>query len=163
MGLIQNKEIWSLPSILLFSLSGLSLSTLGLRWAEWEQAIIYHLGKKKKNFQKQINRFDHMKVGPTNFVLGLPNSTHQVDFPTLCNPMDCSMPGFPVHHQLLELAQTHVYQVIDAILSPIVPFSSCLQSFPASGSFPVSQLLASDGQSIGASASASVLPMNIQN
>ena len=29
--------------------------------------------------------------------------------PTLCNPMDCSMPGFPVHHQLPELAQTHVY------------------------------------------------------
>ena len=62
--------------------------------------------------------------------------------------MDCSMPGFPVHHQLLELAQTHVYQVIDAILSPIVPFSSCLQSFPASGSFPMSQLFSSGGQSI---------------
>ena len=43
-----------------------------------------------------------------------------------------------------------------------VPFSSCLQSFPASGSFPVSQFFASGGQSIGASASASVLPMNIQ-
>ena len=42
------------------------------------------------------------------------------------------------------------------------PFSSCLQSFPASGSFPVSQLFASGGQSMGASASASVLPMNIQ-
>ena len=34
---------------------------------------------------------------------------------TVCNPMDCSMPGFPVHHQLLELAQTHVHQVGDAI------------------------------------------------
>ena len=44
----------------------------------------------------------------------------------------------------------------------IEPFSSCPQSFPASGSFPMSRLLASDGQSIGASASASVLPMNIQ-
>ena len=47
--------------------------------------------------------------------------------------------------------------------SSLVPFSSCLQSFPASGSFPVSQLFTSGGQSIGASASASVLPMNIQD
>ena len=49
------------------------------------------------------------------------------------------------------------------ISSSVVPFSSCLQSFPASGSFPMSQFFASGGQSIGVSASASVLPMNIQN
>ena len=49
------------------------------------------------------------------------------------------------------------------ISSFVVPFSSCLQSFPASGSFPMSQLFALGGQSIGASASASVLPMNIQD
>ena len=49
------------------------------------------------------------------------------------------------------------------ISSSVVPFSSCLQSFPASGSFPMSQFLLSDSQSIGASASASVLPMNIQD
>ena len=48
------------------------------------------------------------------------------------------------------------------ISSSVVPFSSHLQSFPASGSFPVSQFFASDGQNIGASASASVLTMNIQ-
>ena len=48
------------------------------------------------------------------------------------------------------------------ISSSVTPFSSCRQSFPASGSFPVSQLFTSGGQSIGASASASVLPMNIQ-
>ena len=48
------------------------------------------------------------------------------------------------------------------ISSSVIPFSSCLQSFPASGSFPMSQFFASGGQSIGASASASVLPMNIQ-
>ena len=48
------------------------------------------------------------------------------------------------------------------VLSSIGPFSSPLQSFPASGSFPISQFLASDSQSIGVSASASVLPMNIQ-
>ena len=85
--------------------------------------------------------------------------------PTLCNPMDCSMPGFPVLHHLLELAQTYVHWVGNAIqpsLSSVVPFSSHLHSFPASGSFPMSWLFASDDQSIGASASASVLPMNIQ-
>ena len=49
------------------------------------------------------------------------------------------------------------------ISSSVVPFSSHLQSFPASGSFQMSQLLASGGQSIGVSASASVLPVNIQN
>ena len=49
------------------------------------------------------------------------------------------------------------------ISSSVVPFSSCLQSFPASGSFPVSQFFASGGQSIGVSASASVLPVNIQD
>ena len=49
------------------------------------------------------------------------------------------------------------------ISSSVVPFSSCLQSFPASGSFPMSQFFTSNGQSIGVSASASVLPMNIQD
>ena len=49
------------------------------------------------------------------------------------------------------------------ILSSVVPFSSCLQSFPASGSFPMSQLFASGGQSIGVSASTLVLPMNTQD
>ena len=48
------------------------------------------------------------------------------------------------------------------ISSPVISFSSCLQSFPASGSFQMSQLFPSGGQNIGASASASVLPMNIQ-
>ena len=50
-----------------------------------------------------------------------------------------------------------------AILSSVVPFFSCPQSFPASGSFPISQLFAWGGQSIGVSASASVLPMNTQD
>ena len=49
------------------------------------------------------------------------------------------------------------------ISSSVVPFSSCLQSFPASGSFPMTQFFTSGGQSIGVSASASFLPMNIQD
>ena len=86
--------------------------------------------------------------------------------PTLCNPMGCSMPGFPVHHQLLELTQNSCpssWRCHPTISSSVIPFSSCLQSFPASGSFLMSQLFASGGQSIGASASAPVLPMTIQD
>ena len=49
------------------------------------------------------------------------------------------------------------------ISSSVIPFSSCPQSFPASGSFPMSQVFASGGQSIGVSASTSALPMNIQD
>ena len=150
---------------------------------------------------------------------------------TLCNSMDCSMPGFPVHHQLPEFTQTHVHWVDDAIqpshplLSPILPsifpsirvfsnesvlhfnsvqfscsvmseslwphelqharppcpsptpevypnspaisssvvlFSSCPQSLPASGPFAMSQLFTWGGQSIGVSASPSVLPVDNQ-
>ena len=80
---------------------------------------------------------------------------------TLCDPMDCSMPGSSILHYLLEFAQIHVHWVSDAILPslpPLAPFF-CLQSFPAFESFPMSWLIASV---IGASASASVLPMNIQ-
>ena len=84
---------------------------------------------------------------------------------TLCDPMDCSTPGFPVRHQLQELARTQCPSsrwCHPTISSSVVPFSFCLQSFPTSRYFPVSQFFTSGGQSIGASASASVLPMNIQ-
>ena len=82
-----------------------------------------------------------------------------------CNPRDCSTPGFPVYHSPPELTQTHVHRVGDAIQPshPVIPFSSCLQPFPASRSFPMSQFFASGSQSIGVSASTSVLPMNIQD
>ena len=83
---------------------------------------------------------------------------------TLCDPMDCSMPGFPVLHYLLEFAQTHVHWVSDAI-QPSHPLSFLSLAFNLSQleSFPMSQLFSSGGQSIGASASASVFPMNIQD
>ena len=86
--------------------------------------------------------------------------------PTLCDPMNCSTPGLPVHHKLLEFIQTQAHQVDNAI-QPSHPLSSpsppCPQSFPASGSYPMSQLFALGGQSIGVSASASGLPMNTQD
>ena len=84
--------------------------------------------------------------------------------PTLCDPMDCSMPGLPVHHQLpgaysnsCSLSRwCHL-----TISSSVIPFFSHLQSFPASGSFPMSEFFTSGCQSTGVSTSASVLPMNI--
>ena len=86
--------------------------------------------------------------------------------PTLFDPTDCSLPGFPVHHQLPESAQNSCPSsqwCHPTISSSVVPFSSCLQSFPASGSFPMNQFFASGGQCTGATASAPVLPMNIQD
>ena len=75
------------------------------------------------------------------------------------DPMYFSTPSLPVPHHLLEFTQFHV-NWIDGDISAALFFS--LQSFPASGSFPMSWLFASEGQSIGASTSASVLPVNIQ-
>ena len=85
--------------------------------------------------------------------------------PTLFNPMDCSMPGLPVCHQLLEFTQTHVHWVWTMPSNHLIlccPLLLCLWSFPASGSFPMNWLFASGGQSSGASASASVLKMSVQ-
>ena len=86
--------------------------------------------------------------------------------PTLCNYMDCGTPGFSVLHYPLCFAQIHVHWGSDAIQPShflLPPFSSCLKSFPVSGSFPMSWLFTSGGQSIGASASASVIPVYIQS
>ena len=84
--------------------------------------------------------------------------------PTLCDPMNRSTPGLPVHHQLPEFTQTHVHRVSHpAISSSVVPFSSCPQSLPALESFPMSQLFAWGGQSTGVWALASFLPKNTQD
>ena len=83
---------------------------------------------------------------------------------TLCDPMDCSTPGFPVLHQLSELQLLSIKSVMPSNhLILCRPFSSHLQSFPASGSFQMSQLFAASSQNIGVSASTSVLPMNTQD
>ena len=79
----------------------------------------------------------------------------------LCDPINCSTPGFPVLHYLPKFAQTHVH-CHPTISSSVIRFYPCTQSFPASRSFPMSWLFVSFGQGIGASASAAVLPKNIQ-
>ena len=83
---------------------------------------------------------------------------------TFYDPMDCSMLGFPsptpgAYSNSCSLS----WWCHPTISFSVVPFSFCLQSFPASGSFPVSQFFTSCGQSIGVSASVSVLSMNIQD
>ena len=83
---------------------------------------------------------------------------------TLCNPVDCSTAGFPVHHQLPELAQTHVHQACDAI-QPSHPLLSPLllpSILPTIKVFSNESVLCI-GHRIGVSASASILPMNIQD
>ena len=84
--------------------------------------------------------------------------------PIPCDPMNCSPPGPPVPHHLPEFAQVHVHWISDVIqpshlLPPSCPFAFNLCQLQ---SFAVSQLFISGGQGIGASASASVLPMSIQ-
>ena len=82
-------------------------------------------------------------------------------YPTLCNPMDCSMPGFPVLYHPPEFAQTHVHWVSDVIQPshPLLPPFPALNLSQHQGIFPVNQLFTSGSQSIGSSAS--VFPMNI--
>ena len=85
--------------------------------------------------------------------------------PTLCDPMNHSTPGLPVHHQLPEFTQTHVHRVSDAI-QPSHPLSSPFPPAPNPSqhqSFPMSQIFAWGGQSTGVSALASFLPMNTQD
>ena len=85
--------------------------------------------------------------------------------PTLCNPMNRSTPGLAVHHQHPEFTKSHVHQGSDAI-QPSHPLSSPSPPAPNPSqhwSFPMSQLFAWGGHSIGVSALASVLPMNTQD
>ena len=83
--------------------------------------------------------------------------------PTLCDPMNHSTPGLPVHHQLPESTQTHVHWVSDAI-EPSHPLPSPSPSaLSLSQHHQMSQLFAWGSQNIGVSAAASVLPMNIQD
>ena len=81
---------------------------------------------------------------------------------TICVPVDCSMPGLPVHHQLPEFTQTHVHELTmpsnhPILCCPLLLLPSC---FPASGSFPMSHFFLSCDQNIGASAPAYILPMS---
>ena len=99
----------------------------------------------------------------THIYMSVQFSSVTQSYPTICDPMNHSTPGLPVHHQHPESTQTHVHWVHPTVSSSVVLFTSCPQSFQASGSFPMSQLFTSGVQSIGVSASTSVPPMNTQD
>ena len=111
--------------------------------------------------------------GPFKACLGISSRTKRNQFssvaqscPTLCDPMDCSTPGFPVYHQLLEPAQTMSIESVmpsNHLISSVIPFSSHLQSFPATGSFQMKRFFSPGGLSVGVSTSTSVLLMSIQD
>ena len=127
--------------------------------------MIYFSNKSKNAVQDNgnRNRIKDRRKNPVRKLLQF--SSVSQSCPTLCDPMDCSTPGFPVHQPTPGACSnscTSSLWCLPTISSSIILFSSCLQSFPASGSFLVSQFFPSGGQSIDASASTSVLPMNIQ-
>ena len=140
------------------------LNVRSLRGISWS---LYGVNQKKEQMLEFTYLHDVFKI-----YLQYPFPSTSVQFsslaqscPALCDPMNCSTPGLPVHHQFSELTQTHDHWVGDAIQPShsLLFLSSRLQSFPASRYFPVSQLITSGGQSIGVSVSGSVLPMNIQD
>ena len=102
----------------------------------------------------------------TLFLLKIQFNSVAQSCPTLCNPINRSTPGLPVHHQLPEFTQTHVHPLGDAI-QPSHPLSSpsppTFNPSQHQGLFPMSQLFTWGGQSIRVSALASVSPMNTQD
>ena len=99
---------------------------------------IIHYGKNHYTLyflipKRRVVHYCSSPLAPAKPVKAFQFSSVTQSCPTLCNSMDCSMPGFPVHHQLLELAQTHVYPFSNAIqpshllLSPSPPAISLSQ------------------------------------
>ena len=114
-----------------------------------EECNTWEIYPHRKKWQKvQSVQFSHSVVSDSLLPHGLEHTRPPCSSPT---PRNCSN-SYPSSRWCHP-----------TISSSVVPFTSCLQSFPASGSFPMSQLFASGVQRIGVSASTSVLPMNIQN
>ena len=118
--------------------------------------LLYHLRRDKSlHCHPKVSTFG----SPSDQIRSVAQSC-----PTLCDPMNRSTPGLPVHHQLPAFTQTHVHWVSDAIQQsyPLSSPSSTAFNLSKHPDLYLSLLFASGGQSIGASASTSVLPVNIQ-
>ena len=105
----------------------------------WATAL-YFSSLKKKEYMKELKTEKYVSFT----VKAAFSSVQSLSHVRLCDPMNRSTPGFAVHQELPEFTQTHVHRARDAIQPshPLVPFSSCPQSLPASESFPMSQLFA---------------------
>ena len=124
-----------LPAPLLNSISPPAFQSLGHKVSPWSVELTVTL---ERHFLPLGLRF----LIKTTEVFACRCSVIQ-SCPTLCSSMDCSMPGFPVFHHLPEFAQTPIHL---AISTSVTLFSSCPQSSPALGSFPMSWLFASGSQ-----------------
>ena len=153
--------------------SGLPVNAV-LSWRVSESAVRVELTRPGRRSQS-LPQSHLARVGSISHehatlaqILQLPaGCNHKVSRSVLSDswqPMDCSTPGLPVHHQLMEFTQTHVHRVGDAI-QPSHPLASPSPPAPNPSqhqSFSTSQLFASGGQSTGVSALASVPPKNTQ-
>ena len=123
-----------------------------------EQSASLQAGPRKHSTSSQLSLRPPYNLCPVQFSSSVVSDSLWPREPQHARP-PCPSPTPRVHPKPCPLSQwCH-----PTISSSVVPFSSCLQSFPASGSFQMSQLFASGGQSIGVSASTSVPPMNTQN
>ena len=133
-----------------------------VRWPKWWRQSMVSGTKRKpvdKCFRENISFHGCINLSIIQF------SSVAQSCPTLCDPMDCSMPGFPVHHQIPELAQTYVHQIGDAIQPPHPLSSPSPPAFNLSQHQSLFQWVSSLHwvvKVLRVSASASVLPMNIQ-
>ena len=133
-----------------------SLSFLGKSHGHWRHAGCCPWGHKEPTRWKQLST--HAKIQFSSVQsLGLSDSLRPHELQHARPPCPSPTPG--VHSD----SRSSSWWCYPAISSSVVPFSSCPQSLPALESFPMSQLSAWGGQSIGVSASASVLPMNTQD
>ena len=158
-GEILKPEIWSATKMLLISDLFARLLSVNSSMLSTQSSLLRNLPRISKT---------GFHFPPTCFLsssLVFISLCYSVQLcPTLCNPhglqharLPCPSPTPAADSNSCPLSQWYP----STISSSVSPFSSCLQSFPAWGSFQMSQFFASSGQSIGASASALVLPMNI--
>jgi len=118
----------------------------------------------RKLFKSLVIRKMQTPITTSYLIVSVSQSVQLLSRVQLCDPMRHTRPPFPsptprVYSNSCPLSRwCH-----PNISSSVIPFSSCLQSFPASGTLPVNQFFASGGQRIGASALASFLPINIQD
>ena len=130
--------------------------------AESKEDLKSLLMKVKEESEKVVLKLNiqKTKIMPSGLI-----SSVQFSLSVMSDTMNCSTPGLPLCHQLPEFTQTHVHWVVMPSNHLILcrPLLLLPSIFPVSGSFPMSQLFASGGQSIGVSTSTSVLTMNNQD